>query len=57
MMMLDQRAIQEEKTKGNRLYIGGECILMHLTKSKFSSEVLFKFDDFEEQLDEIFYGI
>lgn len=52
--MLEQRAIQGTKPLEERLYIGGECIIMHLTKDTFTSMKAFRFDDYEEQLDQIF---
>lgn len=53
-MMLEQRRIQETKPENQRLYIGGECILMHLTKDTFGCARLFRFDDFDAQLYEMF---
>jgi hypothetical protein len=53
-MMLEQRSIQALKPAGERLYIGGECVVMHLTKQSCTTATLFRFDDYEAQLDEIF---
>jgi cytosine/adenosine deaminase-related metal-dependent hydrolase len=53
-MMLEQRAIQSALPHGQRLYIGGECIIMHLTKDTFTATSVFRFEDYEEQLDQIF---
>ena len=53
-MMLEQRAIQSIKPHAERLYIGGECIIMHLTKDAFTATTAFRFADYEEHLDKIF---
>lgn len=53
-MMLEQRAIQDAKAAEHRLYIGGECVVMHLTKETCTTATLFRFDDYAEQLGEIF---
>ncbi len=53
-MMLEQRAIQSAKPHGERLYIGGECLVMHLTKDTFTAVSAFRFEDYEEQLGSIF---
>lgn len=53
-MMLEQRTVQNNKQEGERLYIGGECIIMNLTKDAFISTSAFRFDDYQEQLDKIF---
>ena len=52
--MIEQREIQGTKPLEQRLYIGGECFFMHLTKDAFTSVKAFRFDDYEEQLDQIF---
>lgn len=53
-MMFEQRAIQDLKKSEERLYIGGECVVMHLTKDTCTTSTLFQFDDYEEQLNKIF---
>ena len=44
-MMVDQRRIEQAST--NRVYIGGEIIIHHLTKQGFNVYTLDRFDDFE----------
>ncbi len=53
-MMLEQRSIQDAKPPEERLYIGGECVVMHLTKETCVTATLFRFDDHAEQLGEMF---
>lgn len=53
-MMLEQRAIQESKAVDERIYIGGECVVMHLTKDVCTTKKWFRFDDYKDQLSEIF---
>lgn len=53
-MMLEQRAIQEAKSPDDRIYIGGECVIMHLTKEACTTASLFRFDDYEDQLATVF---
>lgn len=53
-MMEEQRRIQEQKPRSERLYIGGQCILMHLTKDACTTATLFNFEDYEDQLRYIF---
>jgi hypothetical protein len=53
-MMLEQKAIQDAKPHCERIYIGGECILMRLDKDSFMAATAFRFDDYESNLAEIF---
>lgn len=53
-MMIEQRAIQDAKPPDDRLYIGGECVVMHLTKETCAISTLFRFEDYANQLAEIF---
>lgn len=53
-MMLEQRTVQAEKSPDERIYIGGECVIMHLTKEACTTASLFRFDDFEDQLKTVF---
>lgn len=53
-MMIEQRAIQDAKPPEDRLYIGGECVVMHLTKETCATSTLFRFEDYADQLGEIF---
>lgn len=53
-MMLEQRAIQATKSPEERLYIGGECVIMHLTKESCTTASLFRFEDYGDQLATIF---
>lgn len=53
-MMLEQRSIQALKPPDERLYIGGECVVMHLTKETCTTATLFRFDDYDEHLNKIF---
>lgn len=52
-MMLEQRSLQEGSSPEKRLYIGGECVVMHLTKETCMTATLFRFDDYEDNLEEI----
>ena len=52
-MMYEQRSIQALKSPNERLYIGGDCVVMHLTNEACTTATLFRFDDYEENLDEI----
>jgi hypothetical protein len=53
-MMNDQRAKQFLRLQEERLYIGGEIQIHHLTRAGFSIYTLDKFDDFAEQEDAIY---
>jgi hypothetical protein len=53
-MMLKQKAIQDAKPNGERIYIGGECIMMRLNKDSFMAMTAFRFDDYESHLREMF---
>lgn len=53
-MMEEQRRIQECKPSNERIYIGGQCIVMHLTKCSCTIATLFDFDDYEHQLQAVF---
>jgi len=57
-MMNSQRELQLSETKENRVYIGGEIQVIHLTKDGFSSYSLCKFDDYNSDESEIYnnYG-
>ena len=48
-MMRKQRETENAKPVSERLFIGGECIAIHLTKESCSIASVFKFDDFEVQ--------
>lgn len=53
-MMEEQRRIQESKPPSERIYIGGQCVVMHLTKDACTTATLFSFDDYEQQLQAVF---
>lgn len=53
-MMEEQRRIQGSKPSNERIYIGGQCIFMHLTKDVCTTATLFDFDDYEHQLQAVF---
>ena len=53
-MMIEQRAIQDAMPPEDRLYIGGECVVMHLTKETCVTSTLFRFKDYADQLGKIF---
>lgn len=46
-MMDDQRSTQASLPKDQRLYIGGEILIHHLTKIGFNVYILGRFEDFE----------
>ena len=46
-MMLEQRTIQATQPKGNKVYIGGEILVHHLSGSGFQVYVLDRFEDFK----------
>ena len=46
-MMREQRQIQANKPKEERLYIGGEIQIHHLDKNGFKVFTLDRFEDFE----------
>jgi hypothetical protein len=54
LMMNEQRATEAQKPAEKRVYIGGECIAMHLTKAACNVWSAFKFEDYEQQLESIF---
>ena len=54
LMMKEQRTIQETKGQNERLYIGGECYGVHLTKDRCETFRVFQFDDWKQQQDEMF---
>ncbi|MGP5323191.1 hypothetical protein [Vreelandella titanicae] len=56
-MMEEQRRIQEQVDERARLYIGGQCTYMHLTKDACTTATLFNFEDYEDQLSHIFDSI
>lgn len=53
-MMEEQRRIQESKPSRERIYIGGQCVVMHLTKDACTTSTLFSFEDYEQQLQAVF---
>lgn len=53
-MMEEQRRNQQTKSANERIYIGGQCIVMHLTKDGCNTWTAFNFDDYEEQLARVF---
>lgn len=53
-MMLEQRTLQATKSPEERIYIGGECVIMHLTKHVHTTASLFRFEDYADQLATIF---
>jgi hypothetical protein len=57
-MMQDQRERQSLLPKEERLYIGGEILITHLTKDGFHSYNLCKFDDYDADEEAIYcnYG-
>jgi hypothetical protein len=57
-IMESQRKLQLSETKKNRVYIGGEIQVIHLTKDGFSSYPLCKFDDYDSDESAIYsnYG-
>jgi hypothetical protein len=57
-IMESQRELQSSETKENRVYIGGEIQVIHLTKDGFSSYPLCKFDDYDSDESAIYsnYG-
>ncbi len=46
-MMLDQRAIQAMQPKAQKVYIGGEIVIHHLSRDGFQVYTLDKFEDYE----------
>lgn len=53
-MMQEQREIQALKPIENRVYIGGEILITHLTKDGFHSYNLCKFDDYDADEEAIY---
>lgn len=53
-MMQHQRELQSHRPKEERLYIGGEIHVIHLTKNGFSIYPLARFDDFDSDEDAIY---
>jgi len=53
-MMAEQRQTQAAKPAEERLYIGGECIAMHLTKHGCHTFPAFRFPDYAADLAAIF---
>jgi hypothetical protein len=49
-MMEEQRKDQAGKSKSERLYIGGECIALHLTKEGCHAFTVFRFEDYLDDL-------
>ncbi|KAF0122326.1 MAG: hypothetical protein FD139_1091 [Methylocystaceae bacterium] len=54
IMMEEQRKQEAGKSKSERLYIGGECIALHLTKEGCRTFSVFKFEDYLDDLQAIF---
>lgn len=52
-IMLSQRKIQRGKPKMERIHIGGQCMLGVLQPNNYTSLELFRFDDFEQQLQQV----
>jgi hypothetical protein len=50
-MMEEQRRLQATKPVTERLFIGGEIVVMHLTRQGCTTFVLSQFDDFSAQLE------
>jgi len=48
-MMVQQRDIQANKPKSERIYIGGECMIWHLTRKNCVSFKAFEFSDHRDQ--------
>ncbi|MGA9997388.1 MAG: hypothetical protein WBP93_18360 [Pyrinomonadaceae bacterium] len=46
-IMDEQRVIEATKPKNEKIYIGGEILIHHLTKSGFNVYTLDRFDDYE----------
>ncbi|PKN37685.1 MAG: hypothetical protein CVU62_08140 [Deltaproteobacteria bacterium HGW-Deltaproteobacteria-2] len=53
-MMNDQRRSQSLKPKEERIYIGGEIQVHHLTTDSYVAHILEKFDDFDENENAIY---
>ena len=53
-MMFEQRANERAKPADERLYIGGECIGIHLTKTGCNISRVFQFNDHPQHLQAIF---
>lgn len=53
-MMVEQRKNELMKPAAERLYIGGECIGMHLTSAGCTIASVFRFDDYLQHVQEIF---
>jgi hypothetical protein len=45
-MMNEQRTIQDSKPKDERLYVGGEIELHHLTKHGYAAYTIHRFEDY-----------
>jgi hypothetical protein len=48
-MMAQQRSIQASKPANERIYIGGECMIWHLTRNNCVSFKAFEFSDHKDQ--------
>jgi len=53
-MMFEQKEIQDARPSAERIYIGGECILMRLDRISFMATTAFQFDDYEKHLQEMY---
>jgi len=53
-MMREQRQIQETRPLNERVFIGGEAILHHLMPGSYAAYNLFRFEDYDDTLKEIF---
>lgn len=52
--MIEQRLAEDLKPDGQRVYIGGECVILHLTRGSCSVAKAFQFDDYQQQLRDVF---
>lgn len=53
-MMIDQRSIQDNVPIEKRVFIGGQCLVHVLGADGYSVMNLFDFDDFQDQVHEVF---
>ena len=56
-MMIEQRRNQLQKNNEERLHIGGEIQVIHLTNNGFNVFCLHKFDDYDNVEEAIFNNI
>lgn len=55
-MMNEQREKEAKKPPAERLYIGGECVAMHLTKAGCQTLHVHQFSDYHSNLEKIFHN-